>query len=148
MNNLQKIVLFTLFIFMGVTTNAQKNRPDYEKMKALKVAFITDKLEFTSDEAKAFWPIYNEYETKLRELYKKRRDNSREYRALENASEKQATEQLTNHFKFENDKNELTETYFTKISKHISVKKTFRLIRAEEEFKRELIQQYRRDKKK
>lgn len=148
MNNLQKIVLLVLFILFGATVNAQKKRPDYEKMKALKVAFITDKLEFTSDEAKAFWPIYNEYESKLHDLYRKRRESMREYRALKNISEKTATAQLTNHFAFEKDKNQLKETYFTKLSKHISVKKTFRLIRVEEEFKRELIKHYKKEKKK
>ena len=148
MNNLQKTILFAFFALIGTATFAQNKRPDHEKIKALKVAFITDKLALSSDEATAFWPIYNEYETKLHALYRKRGENRRKYRKLENVTEKQASAQLTNHFEFEKDKDKLTETYFTKLSKHISVKKTFRLIRAEEEFKRELIQQYRKSRKK
>lgn len=147
MNNLQKTILLAFVALISTTTFAQKKHPDHEKMKALKVAFITEKLEFTSDEAKAFWPIYNDYETKLYDLYRKRRKSMREYRALENPSEKHATAQLTSHFTFEKEKDQLMEAYFTKISKHISVKKTFRLIRAEEEFKRQLIQQYRGKRK-
>lgn len=146
MNKLQKNILVIFITLIGTASYAQ--RPDYEKIKTLKVAFITEKLALSSNEATAFWPIYNEYETKLRELYKKRGENMRKYRKLETYTEKQASTQLNNHFSFEDDKNQLMQAYFTKMSKHISVKKTFRLIRAEEEFKRELIQQYRKDKKK
>ena len=32
-----------------------------EKIQALKIAFITQKLGLTTDEAQKFWPVYNQY---------------------------------------------------------------------------------------
>ncbi|MEO6329528.1 MAG: hypothetical protein ABIO55_11370 [Ginsengibacter sp.] len=37
-----------------------------EKIQALKIAFITQKLELTSEEAQKFWPVYGQYENELR----------------------------------------------------------------------------------
>lgn len=46
-----------------------------ERMQAEKVGFITDALELTSEEAEAFWPVYNaitkERETKMSNIHKK-----------------------------------------------------------------------------
>jgi len=37
-----------------------------EKIQALKIAFITQKLELTSDEAQKFWPVYGQYENEIK----------------------------------------------------------------------------------
>ncbi len=39
-----------------------------EKIQALKIAFITQKLELTSEEAQKFWPVYGQYENEMRSL--------------------------------------------------------------------------------
>lgn len=57
-------------------------KPDFEKIKAEKVAFITEKVGLTSKEAEAFWPVYNKIEDQQNELNKAEREA---YRALEKA---------------------------------------------------------------
>lgn len=42
----------------------------HEKIEAQRIAFITQKLALTPDEAKVFWPVYNEYDAKRDELRK------------------------------------------------------------------------------
>ena len=44
-----------------------------EKIKSLKVAFITDRLELSAKEAQQFWPVYNDYEDKREALRQKER---------------------------------------------------------------------------
>ena len=46
------------------------HHPDFEKMKAERVAFITSEVGLTSEDAQAFWPIYNKVEEQQRELAK------------------------------------------------------------------------------
>jgi hypothetical protein len=42
--------------------NAQNgNGQRQEKIQALKIAFITQKLKLTPAEAEKFWPVYNQY---------------------------------------------------------------------------------------
>lgn len=49
--------------------NAQKeNGQRSEKIQALKIAFITQKLRLTSAEAEKFWPVYNSYTNEIRNL--------------------------------------------------------------------------------
>jgi hypothetical protein len=45
-----------------------------EKIQALKIAFITQKLELTSDEAQKFWPIYSQYENEMKQLLLERKN--------------------------------------------------------------------------
>jgi hypothetical protein len=65
----QFLFLITIFLASFSYTKAQpgnkQNRAD--KIQALKIAFITQKLEFTSDEAQRFWPVYNRYEADLKQ---------------------------------------------------------------------------------
>ena len=39
-----------------------------EKIKSLKIAFITQKLQLSADEAQKFWPIYDQYENDINRL--------------------------------------------------------------------------------
>ena len=41
-----------------------------EKMESMRVAFLTNKLDLTTDESTRFWPVYNEYSRKRMELRK------------------------------------------------------------------------------
>ena len=39
-----------------------------EKIQSLKIAFITQKLQLTPDEAQKFWPVYNQYDNEIHSL--------------------------------------------------------------------------------
>ncbi len=66
---MNKIILTLFLLISGISFGQQK--PDWEKIKSLKVAFITEKLSLTSKEAQSFWPVYNEFEEKRDALTKK-----------------------------------------------------------------------------
>ena len=64
---MKQIILFILLFAGAVTTAfAQKDRPDATRLQAYKIAFLTKKLNLTTEEAQKFWPIYNKYEAELR----------------------------------------------------------------------------------
>lgn len=65
------LLVFSLCSFLIV--NAQKKGGGDDKVQALKIAFITQKLELTTPEAQKFWPVYNEYEDDVKKL---RRSNN------------------------------------------------------------------------
>ena len=54
-----QILLFFLLSVLAV--NAQPKDKIRERIKAQRVAFITDRLSLTPDEAQKFWPIYNQF---------------------------------------------------------------------------------------
>ncbi|MEO8412287.1 MAG: hypothetical protein ABI472_01455 [Ginsengibacter sp.] len=90
-----------------------------EKIEALKIAFITQKLELSPDEAQKFWPVYNQYENEIHSLQLDRNDGA----ALENE------EKLLN----------IRKKYLGSFQKVISPQKVNRLFNAERDFRSILI---------
>src|SRR5665647_2408453 len=73
MNKLQVFCLALLVFLLNVLTGNAQNRnfgnaPQRQRIDAQKVAFFTDQLQLTPDEARIFWPIYNQYNTQKEEL--------------------------------------------------------------------------------
>ena len=147
MNNISKIGAVVLLLLTTMVTYSQQ-RPGREKIKTLKVAFITERLNLSSKEAQVFWPIYNEHENNIEEM--KRRER-REVRAklinFETLSESEASDLLNQLVALEKAKHQLHVNYIEKLNDVISAKKTFLLIKAEEDFKKRLLRQIQQRRK-
>lgn len=89
------LLILLLFTSLGFS---QGFRDKKEKIKALKIAFISQKLSLTTEQAEKFWPIYNKYEDKivaLKETQLKQRFQKKELtdeEALKQIEEAEATE--------------------------------------------------------
>lgn len=143
MNNLNKIIL--IIALLGTSLFYGQKKQDREKIKSLKIAYITEKLDLTSKEAEAFWPVYNGHEKKLQELRKKERSQGRNRSVEINLlSEKEAADLLNAQLELEQLKDDEKIGFIQEVRTIISAKKTLLLIEAEEEFKRKLIRQYRK----
>jgi hypothetical protein len=147
-----RLTVFGLLLLAPVTLLAQPdkrpNREDREinekerdeKIDRLKIGFITTELALTTEEAEKFWPVYNELETKVKEVRKASRKVQKEvedgYDALSNEDAKKKMATL-----FENDEKEvaLKKEYAEKISKIIGEKRSLKLLSLEHEFRRELL---------
>ena len=145
MNKLRKIILIGILI--TTTTFYGQRRPDREKIKTLKVAFITERLDLSSSEAETFWPAYNAHQKQMNSFRKTERSEIREKLNNIYAISDQEAEELLNKFmKLEEEKQKERKSFFAEIKKSITAKKTILLIKAEEDFKRRLIKQYRHKK--
>ncbi len=137
-------ILVPIFLFTVCTALQAQKRPNWEKIKALKVAFITERLELTPKEAQVFWPIYNDYETKKEGYYKTERFKiGADIKKLDELTDMEADNLLSRIKKLEEEKRLAQRDFIEKVSKTISAKKTILLMRSEEDFKRHLIKQYR-----
>jgi hypothetical protein len=70
---MKKINQFTLSLLLLIgpfMLQAQVNPENTkeEKIQALEVAFISRKLNLTTEEAQKFWPVYNEYKKDMRQI--------------------------------------------------------------------------------
>lgn len=138
--------ILSLFMLFTALSYAQE-KPDWEKIKSLKVAFITEKLSLSSKEAQEFWPVYNAYEEKRDALRKREHTEIRnKIKNVERLSEKESAQLLKQHIQLEEEEEELENEFLKEVSTVISSKKTLILLRAEKDFKRQLIKQYRHNK--
>lgn len=148
---IQKILLI-LIALISLSTFAQDRpfmRKKKDQIKALKVAFITNELSLTPDEATKFWPLFNAYEDKQQEIrqqklkgYLDRMDDSSFYKL----SEKDAATMLIQMENTEDELYQAKKKFIVSLKGIISPIKILKLKKAEENFNRKLLQQYR-DKK-
>lgn len=135
-----------IFLFVSTISFGQRNQ-DWEKINTLKVAFITEKLSLSSKEAQEFWPVYNEYQEKRNALRKKSHNQIKsKIKDADSLSEIESEKLLALHMQIEEEEEVLDNDFLKKVSKVISAKKTLLLLRSEEEFKRQLMKQYRQNK--
>lgn len=137
-----------IILVLLCTTIGYGQREQREKIKSLKVGFITEQLALTSKEAQQFWPVYNEFDEKRESLRQKERTHirskMRDATALSEAEAAVLLEQLKD---FKTKEEKFNKSYLNEISEVLSAKKTLLLLRAEEDFKRQLIKQYRQNRR-
>ena len=142
--NINKNILVVLFLLFSTTLMFGQRRPDKEKIKSLKVAYITERLNLTSIEAQAFWPIYNAHEEKMESFREQERNQIySKLRDMESLSDKESEVLFKDLVALENQKHEANQQFLKDIRKVISAKKTFLLLKTENGFKRRLLKQYR-----
>lgn len=150
MRNFKYIIL--LLVTISVSTYAQpgKFRQKMEQVKSLKVAFITSELNLTSEESAKFWPVYNAFEEKQRDLRKQkindyidRRDNTE----VDKLTDKEANAILAQMEDNEEQLYQLRKKFITSLKGILPASKIIKLKKAEEDFNRKLLQQYREKKK-
>ncbi len=142
--NINKNILVVLFLLFSTTLMFGQRRPDKEKIKSLKVAYITERLNLTSIEAQGFWPIYNAHEEKMESFREQERSGIyRKIRDMETLNDNEVERLLEDLIAIEESKQKANQQFLKDIQKVISAKKTFLLLKTENGFKRRLLQQYR-----
>lgn len=142
--NINKNILVVLFLLFSTTLMFGQRRPDKEKIKSLKVAYITERLNLTSSEAQEFWPIYNAHEEKMESFREQERSGIySKIRDMETLNDNEVERLLEDLIALEESKQNANSQFLKDIRTVISAKKTFILLKTENGFKRRLLQQYR-----
>lgn len=146
-----KHIIFTLGLFLIIgTTYAQKGMhmgPCGKQMiEQEKIPFFTRKLDLTPSEAKAFWPLYDEYEKKNHKLLKQRKEIGHAIMKKDSTmTEKDAKELNIEYLKLESDEFELKKEYNEKFSKILPIQKVNKFFFAEYQFRIYLLKKLRKD---
>lgn len=136
-------LLHILMVLVSLNTFAQSK---HDKVKALKVSFITERLELSQQEAQQFWPIYNAYDEitskikhqDLRNIRLEIKDN------ITSLSNERASELLNQIATAEGKLHDEEIKLNKELKKIISPKKIILLKIAEEDFKKKLFEQWKR----
>jgi len=140
-----KNLIFTIILLTSFSVFSQESKSD--KVEAMKVAFITNKLELSAKEAQVFWPLYNEYNTKLEKLRKSKKSDFDELKNKgENLTDKELESFMNEIFATKQKELDLQKEYYEKYAKVLSVKKVAMFYQAENQFKRELLRKIKEKK--
>ena len=146
---MKKIIIFICISFFCILSfKAQGKKGSREKIKALKVAYLTEQLNLTSSEAEKFWPIYNEFDKNNHSLRSKLRYEIKKAKKSKGDSITEKEAETLVKLKLSTDKEiyESQKEFIAKIKKVISFKKIIQLQVAEMEFGRKLMKRYKRKK--
>lgn len=111
-----------------------------ERLEALKVAYLTDKLSLTPEEAQQFWPLYNELDEKMRNIHRQLRGNRSDAKQnFDSMSDADVSKAIDKQLELEQQEINLKREYNERFKKVLPIKKVARLYAAEHGFRKELL---------
>lgn len=145
----QKLILCSIglmFIFsiMNIRTAFSQTGERLEKIKAQRIAFFTEKLNLTQQEAEKFWPVYNDYNNRKDMITSESRNLSIFVaRNSDNMSDTEVNESMEKFIDLENQEHKLFIEYHYKYLEILPPRKVMKLYIAETQFKQYLLNQLR-----
>lgn len=145
---MKKLILI-LILMVCAKGLAQPSGKMQERIKAQKVAFITEKLNLSTEEAQGFWPIYNAFEAKVEALRKGDLRDIKMKMRNGNVSESEANGLLSKLMNAETTMHNSKMKLMNDLKQVISAEKIIRLKAAEDAFNKKLLERLRefRDKR-
>jgi len=140
-----KNLLFAALLFL-LPSLVWAQRPKGEEIESLKIAFFTKKLDLSPDEAKVFWPIYNDMQEEQDALRRERFQKMISFRKtaeIDNLSDAQIQSLITSEFDFRQRDLNLEKKYFYKFKAVLPIKIIGKYYRAQEGFKKELLNRFK-----
>ena len=141
-----KLLLILLFLFSIHSFSQTKDKEKREKIRSLKVGFLTTELSLTPDEAAIFWPLYNAFDNKQNEIRSKKTKSlidRMDDEAFAKMSEKEAFALLAQSESYDEDLFQNRRKFISSLKGVISPIKIIKLKKAEDNFNKKLLQQYR-----
>ncbi|WP_353717712.1 hypothetical protein [Dyadobacter sp. 676] len=131
-----------MLLFIGAISTAQAQRRSEEEIKRIqdaKVAIITNRLNLTPEQSTGFWPMYNEYAQKRREIHRAQRKIINDKKA-EGQNDEAVLDNLKEVQELRQKELDLEKEYQNKFLKVITASQVIELYKAERTFNDMLIQ--------
>ncbi len=146
--------IFTIIVmYVALAASAQSvhngNKAKLDQYRTQKVAFFTQKLQLTPDEAQVFWPVYNQYEKKKIDLLREIKKTGEELRApAVNMSAKDFEKMADEFVDLKVKQAALLQEYHVRFKTILPSEKLWKLYRTEEQFNREIFDKVQQRPKK
>ncbi len=134
-----RIWIFSILMAFTMTLSAQpagrqgEHRFDPVKFQQMVEKSITKYAKLTSDEAKAFFPLYNEMRQKQRDLGKQIQDLKKQQ------CDKDCAKTILKIKRMQVEMWQLEESYYKRFLKIIPAEKLFKIMQAEDDFHRNMV---------
>jgi len=134
-----------LLLITANTAHAQQRRPlqarQGERVEALKVAFFTKQLELTPDEAKAFWPLFDEYSKTVIKHRKEKKESMEQIaeKGIENMTDEELNTLIDSRIRQAEETVQARSAFFREVRKVLPPRKVIKFYKAEEQFNKMLL---------
>ncbi|MEZ7495495.1 sensor of ECF-type sigma factor [Leeuwenhoekiella aequorea] len=142
-------LIIILGLLIGVTSYAQNDH--HERIKSLKVSFLTEELNLTPSEAEKFWPIYNIYDSKMNDLRNRERSLFKQKYGSSGSkntfSESEANKLIAEYNDILEKRFALESSLMSDLTRKLPASKMMFLPEVEHKFGKKLWEEYRKRKK-
>lgn len=121
------------------TTAFSQNDNAKDKIEAMRIGFITQRLALTPEESQLFWPIYNQYADRLKQI----RLEARSPRPLITLNDEETEKFIMSNFDKDIKEIELKKEYFIKYKKILNVRRVALLQTAERDFVEQVLKKWK-----
>jgi hypothetical protein len=138
--------LFFAILMISLPGMLWAQRPKSGEIESLKIAFFTQKLDLSPEEAKVFWPIYNDMQAEQNALRKERFQKMISFKKtteIDNLSDSQIQSLISSEFEMRQKDLNLEKKYYNKLKSSLPIKTVGKFYRAQEAFKRELLDRFK-----
>ena len=136
--------VFSFLLLLNISISAQTNNstPAEKKAKldAWHTAFLTSEMQLTTEEAQKFWPIYNEYKAEMEKLEKPVKAIGK---TIEQMSDAELRQMIYKELDNEQQRVNINKKYVDRFLTILPAIKIVRLKKAEREFKKMVLEQWR-----
>lgn len=115
----------------------------HQKIENAKIGLITNRLNLTPEQSQQFWPVYNEFDDRKKEIRKQMRKLIVETNTLTTPDEK-ILANLKETLNLQQKEVDLEREYMNKFLKVVNVRQLAELYKAEQMFTQMLIQRLNR----
>lgn len=145
MTTMKKLYLPLLLLIWLISVGSLWAQPpagaSQADIEALKVGFITRRLNLTADEAKVFWPVYDAYAAEMKEVKEGMRLEKRNAKKnFDLMTDKEVDEAMESMLAYKRRELDVTLKYHEEFKRVLPVRKVGQLYRAEQEFTRLLLE--------
>lgn len=151
---MKKFFALTLCLFASVLLFAQpqgkpndeQRKKDWERLQAEKIAFITQELDLTPEEAQVFWPVYNQCWKEVLASHKATREAFAGIRGkqAEGLTDKEMEKKLDAYIQASTRSNQVLADWYPKFKEVLPIRKVAKLYQAEEDFQQRMINNLRK----
>lgn len=142
-------ILFLSILFTA--TNIIGQRMHKQNIRVLKTTYISNVINLTPSEAEKFWPVYNKFSSKLRNLKFRLEagivEEINDQGGIDNLSEEESQKIINEFITVEKSISQAKIKRLTELNKIISAQKLIMLEKAEKDFNRRMLQEYGRRKR-
>lgn len=128
---MKKGIIIIPLLFITVLLSSQND----DRIQAMKVAFITNKVGMTTEESQKFWPMYNEYDKSEKAIRKQYQPSNN----LISMTDQEAEAAMDNFFIMEEKLLALKKKFYQDLRSFMPARRIMLFRKAEKQFNVELL---------
>lgn len=130
----------------GGRPNEEQRKKEFERIQAEKIAFITQELDLSPEEAQRFWPVYNQCWKETMASHKRMMDAFGEFRGkkLDDLTDAELEKKLNAYIEANTASNQILSKWYPKFKEVLPIRKVAKLYQAEEAFQQRMISNLRK----